>query len=173
MQSQEWTSGFTVYHIPVPQSNSYKQLQWPREISAMLQVIICKLYILKPSGNMWLPMSLKSQPWSCWYRFGSCSCHSACLHSSPSLCQPAADSDMEPCWSLSRLSTCSGGSCADGDRHFSQLQETAIQSSLDGSITVEYSPGHWDTHRKSILSIQTQDYICCFLYLTIYLNVNV
>ena len=39
-----------------------KQLQWRREISAMLQIIICKLYILKPSGNMWLPMSLKSHP---------------------------------------------------------------------------------------------------------------
>lgn len=90
-------------------------------------------------------MHLKSQPWFVWRRLGECSCHPhLSSHSlrnlSPSLSQAATDSDTQPCWSLSEPSTCLAGSCADGERHFSQLRDTAVQSSsLGGSITVTWA----------------------------------
>ena len=124
-------------------------------------------------------MHLKSQPWFVWRRLGECSCHPhLSSHSlrnlSPSLSQAATDSDTQPCWSLSEPSTCLAGSCADGERHFSQLRDTAVQSSsLGGSITVTWA-GDPVTHTQDKIdrNVKVRIKLKVFFFLIFFINVS-
>lgn len=84
-------------------------------------------------------MNLKLQPWSVWHPLGQHACHFPCLYTSSSPV-PIAQSASHWCWHEAPLIAEQTVYSADGDRHFSQLQGTAVQSSsLDGSITVRWA----------------------------------